>query len=357
MNDKVAFTAQAVLGTYGGGGRLGFERSTGGGSTAYVSMETGYSDTRGARAVTSSAGVSQAVSDSTRAYMQFDSTHIADESIRSRVIGINYDISTADNMSVSLSAERSEDHSSVQGRYFTNVFNVSGDLNTPGGTRLTADAGYRIQQGGVSKEFFDYNVTYERKLIRNLTTFAEYAYDAGIDRIRDVAESKYTKSLLGLAWRPQGSDRINVIARAGRVREYRTLAMNDVLNPDTVAGVFSLEGLYDVSHDLMIREKVAAKLIRQTVSPLPCARTRTTLWINGLTWRPTSLWDLTAEYRTMHQPMQRNFRNGMSFEFGYTMRDTVRFGFGYNFSSYSDNAFHLLDQSFKGAFFEMSGKM
>lgn len=357
MSASAEFAVQVTAGTHGTGGRLGFTHNPGGGAASYLSLETGWSDARGARAITASAGVSQQVSDATRGFIQYDSTTVADEHIRSRVIGVNHDIAASDNMTVSLSAERSEDRSSVQGRYFTNAFGVTGHLESAQGTRLAAEAFYRKQQGRIRMEYQDYRAQYERRLLKNLSTFAEYSYDQGRDLAQGSLESKYTKSLVGLAWRPAATDRVNLIARAGRVREFRSLAVNDALNPDTVAAVFSIEGLYDISNELELREKFAAKNVRQTVAPLPPARARTTLWINGLTWRPSPVWDLSAEYRASHQPLQRNLRNGAALECGYTMRRAIRLGLGYNFSSYSDNAFHLLDHSFKGAFFEISGKM
>ena len=152
-----------------------------------------------------------------------------------------------------------------------------------------------------------------------------------------------------------GSQYAQLIAR--RVRELRALPANDTLNPDSVANVFSLEGMYDLSREVVLRGTVASKLIFETLPPLPRARSRTTLHITGVTWQPSKELDFRAEYRTARQSVQLNHRDGAAFEAGYTVKDKIRVGIGYNFSSFSDDEFAYNSHAFTGVFFIFSGKI
>ena len=42
---------------------------------------------------------------------------------------------------------------------------------------------------------------------------------------------------------------------------------------------------------------------------------------------------------------------------GYTIKDSIRIGLGYNFSTYTDDEFNTLNHSFKGFFLRLQGKM
>ena len=354
MNEKLTFIAEGVGGPRGSGGRLGFERKTGEGA-AYMNFTSGYSAETGYRTVSTTAGVSRPLGQGTKAYMEYEGRSAADDAVARRTLGLNHDFEAGRDFNMSLSVERSEERSSTQGGYVTNTAYWSGAYRG-GKTEMGAGAEYRRHTGSIQKEIFGWNFHVRGRPMRDVHMFAEYDYNVSDDLVLRHAESKYTKALVGFALRPSRTDRVNILTKAARVRELRTLAANDTLNPDSVSTILSIEGMYEVSHELTWREKVAAKHIRETVAPLPAARSKTLLWISGLTWKPTPEFDFSTEFRTRRQPALLNHRNGIAVEAGYTFKEKVRLGVGYNFSAYSDDEFARDDFSHKGVIFRITGK-
>ena len=357
MRKDMDFTVEFTAGTQGAGGRAGFEKRFSNGATAYFSAGTGYSPETGEKTSGATTGVSGPVGDRGRAYLESESESTSDENISRRTVGLNQTYDADGGFTTVLSVERSEERSSLQGHYFTNAANVTFSYEGECGRRLSAGAEYRRHTGAIRKETFGVRFNAGGKIMKGLDASLEYHYLVSDDLDLGYAESKYTKTLFGLAWRPGNSDKLNVLAKAARIREMRTQAANNSFRPDDVSTVLSLEGIYEIGRGLSLHEKIAAKIMREKISPLPLAKSRTTLWITGVTWAPSRDWDFRAEYRTRHQPTQLNHKDGAAVEMGYTIKDTVRVGLGYNFSSYSDDEFATLDHSYRGIYLSIKGKM
>jgi hypothetical protein len=197
----------------------------------------------------------------------------------------------------------------------------------------------------------NYRFQGETKVDEDVSVYAEYEYITSELVNTRLTETKYTRAIMGAAYRPKDHDRLNVLLKMGRIREMRAPAANVLLNPDTVSTVLSLEGLYELSDSLLLHEKIASKVIDEHIGPLPPAKSRTTLWISGLNWKPGGGWDLDFQYRTRHQPTALNRTDGFAVEAGYTVRNTTRVSLGYNFSSYTDDEFASESYSYRGTFF------
>jgi hypothetical protein len=358
MRKDFTFKTEFSAGNLGTGMRIGFEKIDKNGSRAYFDVTSGYDpETLGTRTGTA-AGVSGPLARNTTGYMEHENISRDAEHIARRSIGINHTYDADNGFLVTLGLERSEDRSSLQGGYFTNSASVRADYAAEkSDTRLSAGAEFRTQRGAIHKAFYGYNVQAKGTFWTDMHSFAEYAYQTGDDQAASRTDSKYTKILVGFAWRPSHNDRLNFITRAARIREMRATTFNDAWNPDTISNVYSIEGLYDLHPRFTIRQKLAAKTIRERgMNPVPDARSRTTLWISGFTWNASDSWDLRAEYRAMHQPTHLNQRNGLAMETGYTFDQKIRVGVGYNLSSHTDDEFQSNSFSNRGLFLKVQGK-
>lgn len=355
MRENMAFTIEGVASTRGGGGRLGFERTGGGGARTYMDISTNC-DRAGSDTLSATAGMSRPLGDNASAYMEYQTLGTGGDNVSRRVVGVNQKYDAGRGVLMTVSLERTEERSSLQGAYRGNVARFTTEFESPGMNKYLGEIEYRRNTGGIQKEFISSRLAYDGTIMRDLHAYAEHEYDVSDDTALQRADAKYTKTLFGLAYRPGDSDRVNILARAGRIHERRSPAANTLLNPDSVSIVLSLEGIYDISHDLKMSEKIASKNVSELLDPLPRARTHTVLHITSFKWNMTSKWDLRLDFRTRRQPTQLNHRDGLAAEIGFTIKDTVRIGTGYNFSEYSDDEFARNDHSYRGLVFRVSGK-
>ncbi len=357
MRAGTDFTAELNHRSRGTGGRFGFEKSLKDGGKAYISAGTTTTDSGGGRGFGATAGANARLGKNTTAFAEYSSSSDDEESVLSRTVGINRKYYAGGGMSVSLSAERSEERSSLSGNYFTNSGSAGFDLAAKNGKlRAASEAVYRRNSGSISKDHFSFSFNADRKASDGMTLFYEYEYSASEDLQTSITEEKYTKFLFGAAFRPNFSDKLNFISKIGRTREFRAPSENRTVNPDEKATVLSLEGLYMFEPNITLREKIASRFVREQVSPLPEAKTHTILWITGLEWKFLDRWDAGFEYRTRHQPTNLNHKDGFSLETGRTIKNMARAGFGYNFSAYSDDEFASNSYSFRGVFFRLQMK-
>lgn len=354
---KDAFVAaEGAFGPGGAGGRLMFSKKKSGGASVWTRFATGWSRETRADTTSFAAGASGRVFDNTKAYVESESLTGGREHTSRRTLGVETEVDVESVLKMTLGAERREETSSLQGRYFTNALNWSASYAGFERMKVVSDAQFRRQRGAIDKSFMEFRLMLDGEMTPGLFTFAEYEWDSAFNRKTRANESKYTKAVAGFAYRPARHDRLNLLTKAGRIRDFRSPAVNETMNPDTITSVLSLEGVYDAGARLTLRGKTAAKFIKETISPLPPARTRTALYIAGAKWRPAGAWDMAADYRVMTQATGMNHRDGASVECGWTYREKVRAGVGWNFSSWSDDEFAALDHSYEGFFIRLQGK-
>ncbi|HOO56313.1 MAG TPA: hypothetical protein PLN69_05795 [bacterium] len=354
MRKDISFSVEAVNSSYGRGGKLGFEKELKRGRKLYINSSSDWSRTYGEKMNIINAGASAPLSGSSDGFFEYGAVSRDDETTISRTLGINHRYDAGGELGISMSAERSEERSSLNGRYFTNTAGISAGLNLPGDSKISTGAEYRRNNGSIEKEHFAFNFQIDDIYLDDAELFSEYLYSASTDLGLDTTESKYTKGLLGLALRPDHNDKVNFFVKLARIRELRTSAVNSGVLPDEVSNVLSFEGLFDATDSLQINEKIASKTTLSRLSGTS-GKVHTTLWITGMKYRISEKWDTKIEFRTRHQPSQLNYSNGISAETGYYITKHVRLGAGYNFSSYSDNEFVSNSYSYRGAIFRIQG--
>ncbi|HOX27704.1 MAG TPA: hypothetical protein PLQ76_00975, partial [bacterium] len=339
MRKDMNFTVEGALGDHEGGGKLGFEKARENGAKYYINAAAGNAEDTGERKITTTAGMSVPVGGDNRFFMEYGMISLDKDEILRKTAGLESKYDAGGGLKLSMSADRSEEQSSLNGSYIANSGEISVDYSISEKMNLRTGTEYRRSSGSIAEEQFLFSTHYSLKTSDDFTISAEQLYSVSSDLRADATETKYTKGILGVAYRPRDDNRLNLFAKAARIRDLRPPSADIALFPDSVSTVLSLEGLYELTPLLQFREKIASKFIKENVDPLPEARAHTILWITGLKYQVAHSWDMDVEYRTKHQPTAFNNRDGVSVETGYIIKDKIRLGVGYNYSSYSDNEF------------------
>jgi hypothetical protein len=97
-------------------------------------------------------------------------------------------------------------------------------------------------------------------------------------------------------------------------------------------------------------EKLAYKRYAVQAPSLPATVSHTLLWVNRLNYHLSQTWDAGAEYRFLSNTLSQTLAHGALVELNYIIKGAVRLGVGYNFTSFSDDEFSRLDESYGGPF-------
>ncbi len=357
MRKDTDFTLEGTIGSERNSGKLGFVKTRSNGARLYADISTGGTNNDPRALSTSTAGLSVPVGAKSAFFMEYGMSELENEDVIRKTVGINRKYDAGGGLRLSMSAERSEESSSLSGGYMTNSAEIHADYTISKNQNFKTGAEYGRSSGSISEELFSFSAAAEIVTPYNLTISSEYLYSVASDLLdRGNTESKYTKSLIGIAYRPVGNERLNLFAKAARIRDMRGAVSNRILLPDSVSSVLSLEGIYNLTPSFSLREKIASKFIKELVSPLPAARAHTILWISGFKYKLSRVWDMDFEFRTRHQPTSFNGKDGIAVETGYIIKDKLRVGLGYNFSSFTDNEFENESVSSRNVFLRLQYK-
>ena len=100
---------------------------------------------------------------------------------------------------------------------------------------------------------------------------------------------------------------------------------------------------------------VTTSTFEESFEALPNVETRSLLAIQRFNiniWRPI---DIGIEYRMLEEMESGDRRAGWLSEAMWNLGQNLRFGIGYNFTDFSDNAFSQNDYSVSGWFFRVQG--
>jgi hypothetical protein len=357
MRKNIDFTAEGSVGSGTTGGRFGFEKTTDDGTRMYIKSSTGQFDIESsARTTATAAGVSAAIGKDSSVDVEYGAEGREAEKILRRTLRLNRKYDAGGGLIITMSAERSEEKSSLSGAYTTNSGGFSAKHNYLGIADSFLSAEFRRNTESICRQHFALRFTSEIEATPDLGVSTEYIHSVSSSSPEKTTDEKFTKSALGFAYRPNDHNKIGILAKAARLRELRSPTVGSMLNPDITTTVLSLEGIYEIAPKLNLKEKIASKHVKESAVPLPTATTHTVLWITGLDWRPIKNWDFSVEYRTRHQPTQLNRKKGFSLEIGKTIKKDFRLGYGYNFSSFSDDALASDSYSYRGSLLRVQMK-
>lgn len=188
------------------------------------------------------------------------------------------------------------------------------------------------------------------KLTRDLTLLLRFNYSHTFDLAIKATEAELLEGSFGVAFRPVAYDWVAVIAKYTKRYEQRPIdvALEDPEREEI--DVFSIVPIFELPYNLQLVGKFALKRTALRVAMLPTITDQQWLSIARLNYHLTKTWDIGGEYRMLRSELAQTTLTGTMFELNYIVKSAVRLGFGYNFTSFSDDEFARLSEDHSGPF-------
>ena len=170
------------------------------------------------------------------------------------------------------------------------------------------------------------------------------------DLIFKATSASFLDASAGAAYRPLHSKWLAVLFKVAKRYERRPVDLALEQPTSEESDVVSLTPIIELPLGFQLVEKLAYKRYALKVPSLPVAVSHTLLWINRLNYHLTNTWDIGGEYRFLQNTLSQTLAHGALFEVNYIIKGAVRLGVGYNFTSFSDDEFARLDESYGGPF-------
>lgn len=226
--------------------------------------------------------------------------------------------------------------------------------DSPEGARLAHRFEMRREEGAVQRIQRLTTHYAEWKRLHGWTLFGKFNYSDTRNESADLLETRFTEAGVGAAYRPIFFDRLNLLAKYTHLDDTHPDPLGASLR--TTADVASMEGIFDVTRRIQWVEKVAVKIQREDQPPRPRLTSQTVLSIHRLNYHLTSAWDIGLEYRILKQLQAKDQMEGFLVEINREIAEHLRFGAGYNFSRFTDDAFSQNNYDARGWFIRAQGK-
>ena len=208
----------------------------------------------------------------------------------------------------------------------------------------------------LTKNSLKYQFTPDWRLIGKLNLSDSHS------SLGDLYSGRYIEAVFGYGYRPVNNDRLNVLAKYTYF--YNLPSAGQVTINNTAAAfiqrshILSVDTIYDLTRRWSIGGKYAYRLgqvSQDRVNP-EFFNSRASLYIVRVDWHFIRKWDATLEARLLDLPDAQDQRSGSLAALYRHINDQVKFGIGYNFTSFSDD---LTDLSYdhQGVFFNLVGKI
>jgi len=234
---------------------------------------------------------------------------------------------------------------------------LSANLSYTDGDGLTAATRQEIRRdrGTANRTQFLSVNKLDYRIGTDLTMKLRFRYGKTTDDATNQAEARLEERTFGFAYRPVKNDRFNSLAKYTRVFDLRPLTPSNPVGNERVTDVISMETAYRLNKRIEWFGKLAARDRSERSAGLPAVDTRTDLVIQRFNFRLPHELVLGTEFRMMRQRGLNNQRQGWLGELAYPVKDWMRFGFGYNFTDFSDDVLILDDYSTHGWFLRVQG--
>ncbi len=209
----------------------------------------------------------------------------------------------------------------------------------------------------VDREQWVTSNAFEVKLSKDFSLQGRLNYGETTDNLTNTEESVYDELSFGFAYRPHNHDWVNALARYTKVRNLSPMSQVLITQDDREDQVFAFQIAVDLNRHLTLTEKLARR--DQTLTPALLAQLESELklWINRFDYHLSDKWDAALEYRLLSiEDAADNQADGFLLEVNRLLMGHLRFGLGYNFTNFSDDALTANDYEVKGFFFRVQGK-
>ncbi|MCK5684773.1 hypothetical protein KAJ27_11650, partial [bacterium] len=197
--------------------------------------------------------------------------------------------------------------------------------------------------------------TLQGRINQNTTVFAKASIANAELPDQNTFEADYREYVLGVAYRPEFSDKLNLLSRYTYLKDNSPSSQSDYTELEEEKGhVFALEAIYDFSPKLQLMEKFAYRLGEEKTAGFDFTKSQTSLWINRLQYNFNDNWSVATEYRILQQKQADDSKMGALMEVIRKIGEDFNVGLGYNFTDFNDNLTHL-DYTVKGPFVRFTG--
>lgn len=304
--------------------------------------------------LTATSGIAKELAGGGRLYLDDEFRRSSDGPTFGRILGVDTPLTGRWRMSTSV--ERGQTESAVQDTSH-NAWHVAASYANP--LKLTArhEAEVRFQDGAANER--QVATTHEVKYLptQDLTLFGrlEYALTRNTQTSRVSARTKELH--LGAAYRPIEHDRFNALAQYTQLDDKGSPGQTDVDNLLAERQrLMSLEGAYDLGHNMELVGKLARRDSTELVSGSPPVLGSTYQWLTRLNYHLTDAWDLGIEHRILRTRQAEDIKQGFSVELDRTIWKLFQVGVGYHFTKYTEDITHADDFKTNRWFLRLAGK-
>ncbi len=187
----------------------------------------------------------------------------------------------------------------------------------------------------------------------DMAFISKWDFQNKVDKPANTTLSKDMDLVLGMAFRPVNSDRLNFLAKY----QFKHFKDNSTTSgqENSFVHIGSLEGIYDLTEDLEFFSKYALRLVTEDTAGIR-TDTLVDLITTQLTYNITNRWDIANIFRFLHQHDDESIKMGLGIETGYILFGDFRLAAGYNFIDFEDEISGSNSYSVYGPYFKFTGK-
>jgi hypothetical protein len=214
----------------------------------------------------------------------------------------------------------------------------------------------RFDEGQEDKRQYLFNSAIEGRINPDTTLFAKANLSQTKNMTTGSTEAQYKELVIGTAYRPVESDRLNLLAKYSYLEDDSPASQSDINDIEKEkAHVLAGEAVIDLTDRWQLSEKLAYKTGKEKVIGFDFTKTSTWLWINRLGFNLNEDWQVAGEYRILTQKQAEDQKHGALVEVVRTIGEFLQVGLGYNFTDFNDDLTHL-DYTSQGPFVRITGK-
>ncbi len=223
-------------------------------------------------------------------------------------------------------------------------------------SKLSAKVELRNDRGLVEQRQYVTTNRADVQLTPGLSVIGKLNFSLTENRDTSTNDAKFAETGVGLAYRPVGADRWNMLLKHTFLYDLSTLAQATG-RPDQRTQIVSGEVLYDLSHSVEVGTHLAHRRgeVRLDRDAGDWLRTRANLASLRLRYHLLFNWDAVAEYRWLSVTESEDRRQGVLVALYRHVGNNVKLGVGYNFTDFSDDLSDF-DYDNHGWFVNLLGK-
>lgn len=276
------------------------------------------------------------------------------EDSTSNVFGIDYDLT--DNVSVSLDYTSSDVKKSDDKTEFKRDILAPAVVYRDENIAYKGKFEYRVDTGVEELKQYILTSNLDWTINDEVSMLFKINHSTSKDDV-SIEEARFTEVTIGTAYRPISSDKLNLIAKYTYLDDFSPADQEGVAAYSENSHIFSAEGIYDISQQWQLAEKVAYKRAGVMLDNLPenMVYSDTYLWINRLNYHFRYNMDIYGEYRLLKNIQASDQKWGFLFGVYKHIDNNTKVGIGYNFTDFSDDLTNL-DYNAKGWFINLINK-